>query len=171
MTLEIDTGTLTVNRKPAFLWEIIQNVRDGFEREIKAKGLDFKFVRSKAQVKEIPLDQTKIEAVLKIVLGNAIAYAADQGRVEIDLSPRTVNGLEYLVCSVTDDGLGLPADDLPKFFGKFFRSKSAVLKIADGTGLGNYIVKNVIEAHMGWVAAESAGEGKGMTVRLALPLA
>jgi signal transduction histidine kinase len=82
-----------------------------------------------------------------------------------------VNGLEYLVCSIKDNGLGLPADDLPKFFEKFFRSKAAVLKIADGTGLGNYIVKNVIEAHKGWVAVESAGEGKGTTVRLALPLA
>jgi signal transduction histidine kinase len=169
-TLEIDTGTLVVNRKPAFLWEIIQNVRDGFEREIKAKGIDFKFVRAKSQVKEIPLDQARIEAVLKIVLGNAIEYAPDKGHVAVDLSPRTVNGLEYLVCSITDDGLGLPADDLPKFFSKFFRSKAAVLKIADGTGLGNYIVKSVIEAHKGWVTVESAGEGKGTTVRLALPL-
>lgn len=170
-TLEIDTGTIAVDRKPAFLWEIVQNVRDGYEREIKAKGLTFEFVRSKAQVQEVPLDRAKIEAILKIVIGNAITYASEKGKVKVDLAPQTANGNKFLVCSVSDDGLGLAAADLPKFFDKFFRSKPAVLKVADGTGLGNYIVKHVIEAHKGWVAVESAGEGKGTTVKLALPVA
>jgi len=170
-TLEVDTGTLVLDKKKAFLWEIVQDVYGLFERDIQARGLQWKFKRAKEQIKELPLDKNKITSALKIIIGNAVAYNKDGGKLEVDIRTDSFGGKEYLVCSVSDEGLGIPPGDQGKFFDKFYRSRPAVLKVADGTGLGNYIVKNVVEAHGGWVRVESGGEGKGMTVSFGLPTA
>lgn len=170
-SLEIDTGALMLDKKPAFLWEIVQDVHDQYEKDIKTKGLAWTFKRAKEQVVEIPLDKTKIQSVLKILIGNAIAYAKGNGAIVVDISNGKRNGNDYLVCTVTDDGLGVPSVDQKKFFEKFYRSKPAVLKVVNGTGLGNYIVKHLIEAHNGFVTVASEGENKGTTIQFGLPLA
>ena len=88
----------------------------------------------------------------------------------MDLVPKDIDGTEYLVCTVSDEGLGLTELEKAKVFDKFFRTKASVLKIPDGTGLGMYLLKNVVEAHGGTVWVESEGKDKGTSVSLALPM-
>lgn len=168
-TLDIETGALVLDRKPGFLWEAVQDVYNQYEKDIKRKNLKWKFNRTKDQLREVVFDKNKIAGALKIIIGNAVTYNRDGGRITVDLVSKKINGLEQQVCSVSDEGIGIPREDLAKVMDKFFRSKTSILKAPDGTGLGMYIVKNVVEAHRGQVWIESE-VGKGTTVSLALPV-
>ncbi|HJV32561.1 MAG TPA: HAMP domain-containing sensor histidine kinase [Patescibacteria group bacterium] len=169
-TLEIETGTLVVDAKPAFLWEIVQDAYAHLEKDIKRNGLKWKFERMKDQPREIPIDKVKMSTVMKIVLGNAVMYNKKGGKLLARVSEETIDGVDYQVCTVTDEGIGIPKEDQDRVFEKFYRSKPSVLHVADGTGLGMFIVKNFVEAHRGMVQVKSAGEGKGTSVAIALPV-
>jgi signal transduction histidine kinase len=169
-TLDIETGKVVLDRKPAFLWEVAQDAYSHYEKDIKLAKLEWKFKRGKDQVREIPMDKTKIATVLRILIGNAIGYNKEGGTIAVDVRTEKINGREYQVCSVKDDGIGVPKEDQARVFEKFFRSKGSVLKMADGTGLGMFIVKHYIEAHGGMLWLESGGVDKGTLVAFALPV-
>lgn len=169
-TLDIETGKVVLDRKPAFLWEIVQDVYGQFEKDIKRLGFKWTFKRTKEQVREIPVDKQKISTVLRILLGNAVMYNKEKGRITVDVAEERLDGKLHQVCTVADDGIGLSAEDKERVFEKFYRSKEAILKVADGTGLGLFIVRHFVEAHGGRVWVESAGVGKGTTVAFALPV-
>lgn len=169
-TLDIDTGQLVLDKKPAFLWEIVQDAHDQYKKEIKRRGQKWKFNKTKEQVQEVPLDKEKITSVLRIIVSNAVNYNKEGGNITVDLRPEQQNGGQYLMCSVADEGVGLTPAEQKKLFDKFYRSKSATLKVPDGTGLGMYVVKNIIEAHGGKVWVESAGKDKGTTIYFSLPM-
>ena len=116
------------------------------------------------------MDKAKIATVLKILIGNAITYSSDGGSIAASVGDRTINGVEYQVFTIKDTGIGIPKEEAEKIFEKFYRAQPAKLKSPDGTGLGMFIVKNLIEAHHGLVRLESEGTGKGTTISLALPV-
>lgn len=169
-TLDIDTGELSLNFKNAFLWEVVQDVYGNYEKEIARKGLIWKFNRRKEQVREIPMDKDKIAMVLRILVSNAVLYNKDGGSIEVDIETQERNGKTYQICSIRDEGIGISKEDKEKIFGKFFRSKDSVLKVADGTGLGMYVAKHIIEKHRGEVTVESEGRNKGTKVSFSLPV-
>lgn len=169
-TLDIETGTLALDAKPAFLWELVQDIRDHSDKALARRKLKWNFERTKSQLKEIPFDKLKISFVLKIIADNAITYCKEGGTITVRVADAILDGKPYQTCSFSDEGIGLSKGDLERVFDKFFRSQQAVLSSPDGTGLGMFIVKHVVEAHGGkaWIASE--GEGKGATVAVALPV-
>lgn len=169
-TLDIETGKLVVDAKPYFLWEAVQDVYNQYEKEIYRRGIKWKFTRAKDQLKEIPMDKAKIATVLKILVGNAITYSSDGGSIAASVGDRTINGKEYQVFTIKDSGIGIPKEEADKVFEKFYRAQPAKLKSPDGTGLGMFIIKNLVEAHEGLVRLESEGVGKGTTISFALPV-
>lgn len=169
-TLEIETGTLVVDAKPAFLWEIVQDAYGQLEKDIERAGLKWKFERPKDQPRQIPIDKVKMATALKIVLGNAVMYGKKGGKIAAKVGEERIDGVEYQVCTIADDGIGIPKEDQERIFEKFYRSQPAVHQVADGTGLGMFILKHFVEAHRGMVWVKSAGEGKGTTVTIALPV-
>lgn len=169
-TLDIETGKLVIDEKPAFLWEVVQDVYNMYQKEIGRRGLKWKFHREKEQLKEIPMDKAKITTVLKILIGNAINYSSDGGSLAVSLGDRTINGNEYQVFTIKDSGIGIPKEEADKVFEKFYRAQPAKLKSPDGTGLGMFIIKNLVEAHRGMVKLASEGTGKGTTISFALPV-
>jgi|GEM_PF-1517909 len=169
-TLEIEMGNVVLDAKPAFLWELVQDAYGQLEKDIVRNGLKWKFERPKEQPRQIPIDKVKMGTVMKIVLGNAVMYDKPGGKLVARISDEKIDGVEYQVLTVQDEGIGIPKEDQERVFDKFFRSQPSVLKVADGTGLGMFIVKNFVEAHRGRVWVKSAGEGKGTTVALAMPV-
>lgn len=118
--------------------------------------------------KPVPVlaDASRIERAILNLLGNAQKYGRDGGRIDLRV--------EYLpgeaVVAVADDGPGIPAEDQPRIFERFYRSHVPSTRRVVGSGLGLPIVKTLAELHGGRVAVESA-PGVGATFRLALPLA
>ena len=108
-----------------------------------------------------------MQQVLSNLLGNARKYSPDGGTIV--LSAREVD--DAVEIAVTDQGLGIPPEALPRLFEKFFRVDNLDRREIRGTGLGLAIVKQIVEVHGGRVRAESAGLGHGTRLSFTLPIA
>jgi signal transduction histidine kinase len=115
-------------------------------------------------------DPDKIREVVLNLVDNAIAYSPAGGTVDLRLRAMSYDGRRSLVLSVTDHGIGITPEDLPRLFGKFARSEEARRMRPDGMGLGLYLVKRLVEDHHGRVWAESPGPGRGSTFFVELPV-
>lgn len=109
----------------------------------------------------------KIVEVLDNLLGNALKYSPDGGRVGI--AAERSDG-EVLV-TIRDQGMGIAAEELPTLFARFQRTQQAKASGLPGSGLGLFICRGIVEAHGGRIWAESPGEGQGTAVRFTLPYA
>jgi two-component system phosphate regulon sensor histidine kinase PhoR len=116
---------------------------------------------------ELPVilgDNQKIHQVIINLLGNAIAYTQEGGRITVEVQPLE-KGVEI---SVADDGIGIPPEHLSRIFERFYRVDKGRSRDEGGTGLGLSIVKHIVEAHGGWVRVESK-PGRGSRFIFFLP--
>jgi two-component system, OmpR family, phosphate regulon sensor histidine kinase PhoR len=114
----------------------------------------------------VTADANRIMQVFTNLIDNAIHFTPEGGRIDVAL--RT-DGADA-VASVTDTGRGIPADDLPRIFDRFYRVDRSRSREAGGTGLGLAIAKHIVEAHGGRIAVSSR-LGRGSTFSFTLPLA
>jgi two-component system phosphate regulon sensor histidine kinase PhoR len=98
------------------------------------------------------------------LLDNAVKYSHEGGRIVISMMARDGD----IVLSVADEGVGIPAEDLPRIFERFYRADRARSRELGGTGLGLSIVKHIAQLHGGRVEAESV-IGQGTTISVILP--
>jgi signal transduction histidine kinase len=113
-------------------------------------------------------DPAALERVVTNLLSNAVKFTPDGGRVSLVLHPDSRHrGTVRLV--VSDSGIGIPAADHEKVFGRFFRSSAANERAIQGSGLGLSIVRAIVEGHGGTVSVESAPD-KGATFTVHLPM-
>lgn len=110
-------------------------------------------------------DEDRLEQVISNIIENAIKYSPDGGPIGITLD---ANQLGYHL-RVTDTGMGLPPTALDSIFLPFGRAENAMASNLPGLGIGLYISRNIIERHGGRIWAESAGEGRGLTMHVQLP--
>jgi signal transduction histidine kinase len=110
-------------------------------------------------------DLRRLRQVFQNLLSNALKYSPDGGVITLraELHARAVH------VSVSDQGLGLPAEELPRLFDRFYRVEGT--RRLEGSGLGLYICQAIVAAHGGHIVARSDGLGKGSTFEVALPLA
>ncbi|MGE5508625.1 MAG: MEDS domain-containing protein [Chitinophagales bacterium] len=111
-------------------------------------------------------DAVRLEDVVRNLLGNAQKYSAPGSTIHVEL---TIAG-DHAVLSIRDHGVGIPADQLDRVFEVFFRATNVAFQHPEGTGLGLYLCKNIVEGHGGRIWAESE-EGKGSAFHVELPLA
>ena len=104
--------------------------------------------------------------VLNNMIDNAIKYTPVGGAVSV----RAAREGDSVVVSVEDNGIGIAKSESERIFTKFFRSPKALSYFTDGSGLGLYVSKNIIDRHGGKMWFESV-EGKGTTFKVSLPLA
>ena len=119
-------------------------------------------------------DPSALRQILTNLVGNAIRYVPDGGRVEVTARCAGAIGSdigdprEWVQVSVVDNGSGIPSAHLPRIFERFYRADAARSREEGGTGLGLAIVKHLVEAHGGSVDAESH-LGRGTTIRFLVP--
>jgi len=113
---------------------------------------------------EVSIDPEKIGLVFANMLDNAVKYTPKGGR--IDFSVNQEQGLVKIV--IQDSGIGIPKSQKDRLFSKFFRAANAVSVQTDGTGLGLYMVKKIIDRHGGHITVDSV-EGKGTAFIITLP--
>ena len=112
------------------------------------------------------MDPDKIEQVLTNLIDNAIRHTAEDGTVTVSYNMKADN----ITISVTDNGAGIPEEDLPFVFERFYKADKARTRGRSGTGLGLAIAKNIIETHNGKISVQSK-EGHGTTFSFRLPKA
>jgi len=168
-----EDGRLTSYPSVVEVGEILEQITETTRFHAKEKGLELRFLISSAQsvrgTKAVrPLyyafvDPSRIREVFQNIVDNAIKYTMS-GQVEVRLTgDNTTTQIQ-----VKDTGAGIPADDIPHLFQKFYRVDSSMTRTVGGTGLGLFICKKIVELYNGriWVESEL---GKGSTFYINLP--
>lgn len=164
-----DDGRMTNTPKVIDVGELIETIVQGLGQKAQDKGLQLVYNQSKnSQRKLMPVyfvnqDINHVREILDNLIENAIKYTP-KGQVVVDM-----NGDEdHVVISIKDSGLGIPAEDIPHLFQKFYRVNNLDRQEIGGTGLGLYLVRRLAEAMQGRVWVESVF-GQGSTFFLEMP--
>jgi len=161
--LESSSASLELNA--VGIKDLFDNVIRDWKEKLTAKNLKVN-VDLPSDASTLRADETRLQEVLYNLLENAVKYSRENGQIRLQAAR---HGSE-LVLSVTDNGLGISKDDLPRIFERFYRADKARSRELGGTGLGLAIVKHIAQLHGGRVEAESE-LGKGTTIRVVLPVA
>ncbi len=156
----IETATLLLEKKEVFLPDLIKNLILKFKPFAQASNIEIIF-----RPQENLTDISQIKSVMENLLDNAIRYIKNSGQVEVLLEKRGKN----LYFEIKDNGVGIPKEDQKYIFQKFFRSGNVLKYQTQGSGLGLYISKAIIEKLGGKIGFQSK-ENKGSTFWFTLPI-
>lgn len=145
--------------------EVVESVIQELYNLIKKRNIKFNYKVAKGEIPKLNIDPQKIRLVVQNLVDNAVKFTPPGGKVTINLN----SDKENVYFSVTDSGVGIPASQQHRIFSKFFRADNVIRMQTDGSGLGLFIVRNVIDNHQGRVWFEST-EGKGTTFTFSLPI-
>jgi two-component system phosphate regulon sensor histidine kinase PhoR len=145
----------------SFFGEVIRD----WERKLANKHLNM-VVDVSPDLPMIRADRVRLQEALYNLLDNAVKYSDEHGDIRLTARRRD----EQIILSVSDNGIGISSEDLPRIFERFYRvDKARTVENIRGTGLGLAIVKHIAQLHGGRVEAESE-LGKGTTIRVVLPV-
>ncbi|MFA6382162.1 MAG: PAS domain S-box protein [Candidatus Buchananbacteria bacterium] len=162
----IETGQkFVLEKKPGDIVILINNVIKDQRINLPVENISIKFDRSFPDKLVFNFDQGKIYQAFSNLISNSIKYSGKDKKIIIGLK-RLGDKVEFFV---KDFGFGIPQNQQSRVFQKFFRADNTANISTEGTGLGLYIVKGIVEAHGGKVWFESA-ENKGTTFYIVLPL-
>ncbi|MDB5179603.1 MAG: Sensor protein resE [Candidatus Saccharibacteria bacterium] len=160
----LQTGKFVIDKHPVDLGKIVGNEVENLKTNAETRGLKFTFKKPK-NIPELNLDESKIQQVIMNFCDNAIYYSKDNSKIKVELAV-VDNHVQF---TVKDAGIGVPAAERDQLFTKFFRATNARKQRPDGTGVGLFLAKKVIDAHDGKIVFESQ-EGKGSTFGFRLPI-
>lgn len=164
----IEEGRYVYERERVNMVELAEAVMEDREDEIQKKNIDFVFNKpSLKNIPEISVDKEKIKIVLENLLDNAIKYTPENEKVEFTIEHNKKK--EEIKVTVRDNGVGIPKKEQNEIFSKFSRGENVKRMDTEGSGLGLFITKNIVEAHDGAIWFESE-EGEGTTFYFSLPV-
>lgn len=163
MVAEIERGKMVLKKEEISLEEIISETISEFTPLSEASNVKIFFEKEK--IPKIYSDPKKIKIVIENLLDNAIRYSKQKGEIRIKLRKKD----DKIYFEIKDQGVGIPKEDQKYIFEKFFRSENALKSQTEGSGLGLFITKGIIEELGGKIGFKSK-ENKGSTFWFLLPI-
>jgi len=160
----IQNGKFIIDKHPTDLSKVIGQEIDSLKPSALSRNLKFVYNPPK-DFPMIEIDEGKVRQVVINFADNALYYSHENTTINISLSIENNKAL----FTVKDNGIGVPTDEQEQLFSKFYRASNARKQRPDGTGVGLYLAKKIIDAHEGEIVFESV-EGKGSTFGFRLPL-
>ncbi|WP_051639800.1 ATP-binding protein [Cellulomonas sp. URHE0023] len=159
----LELGSAQTEMRPVDLGNVVESTRATFEPAAASADVNLAYeVRGPVRING---DELSLDRVIINLVSNAIKFTPHGGAVTVLL--HSTDGEAVLV--VKDTGIGIPAEDQDKVFGRFFRAGNALDRVVAGTGIGLAIVSTIVEQHLGTVSLTSeVGHGTTVTVRLPL---
>lgn len=161
---KLDYGRMELRMTRFSLAELLKKVANAMKLTAENSGHEM-VVDAPDSLPDIVADRERIEQVVVNILSNAVKYTPAGGHVRL---AACMVGKNRVRITVEDDGVGIPAADVPRLFERFYRVDKARSRAAGGTGLGLAIAKEIVEQHEGKIALASE-YGKGTTVTIVLP--
>jgi signal transduction histidine kinase len=158
-----DSGELDLVYQPDSITRVISNTAASMQPLIKAKGI-LLVLELPDELSSVKIDSQRVSQVLHNLIDNAIRHTPQDGQILI--SAHEDKG--YIKISVSDTGEGIPPEDLPHIFERFYRVDKSRARATGGTGLGLTIAKRLVEAHGGTIEVHSE-PGKGSHFAFTLP--
>lgn len=159
---KIESGNLGLDLEPTEVEDLLRPVVEAFSHLCERKGIHFPATAT-APLGRVLVDVVRTEQILGNLVSNAVKFTPAGGR--IDVGARAAG--DTIEMTVTDTGIGIAPQDLPRLFERFFRSASTLKTPVPGTGLGLTIAKAMVEAQGGELSvASTVGEGSTFTVSL-----
>lgn len=163
---EMEEGRFGYQLEEVDIIKFIEEILANAQVVAKEYGIQVFFDKGGFSELKLTVDQGKIGLALSNLVDNAMKYNSQKGSVTVRL--KQLPDKPYVEVSVQDTGVGIPPQAMEKIFSKFYRADNARKIKADGTGLGLYITKNIIEQHGGSIWVEST-LGRGTTFHFTLP--
>lgn len=157
-----EVGKLDMARRPVSINALLTEAARQQEQDVRKRGLTLE-LKLDGHLPEVPGDETQLDRVFWNLLSNAIKFTPPGGKITVT----SKRGDGHVSVSVQDTGVGIPQHELPLLFSQFQRLEGA--EKTEGSGLGLFIVKTIIEAHKGTVQAESVN-GRGSTFTIRVPI-
>jgi signal transduction histidine kinase len=164
----IDAGRLEMQPHPTSLNELAAEVVSSYRAAAEGQGLMLR-CRQAEQEPLALVDPNRIMQVLNNLVANSIHYTMTGGEVVVSVSEEGEDGRAWAVITVADTGIGIPQEEMPHVFERFFRGERARLLDVPGSGLGLAISREIVELHGGRMTVESQ-EDKGSTFTIWLPV-
>lgn len=161
---KLDYGRMELRMTRFSLSDLLQKVANAMRLTVQDNGHEMT-VDAPDTLPSIVGDRERIEQVVVNILSNAVKYTPSGGHIRLSAFVPAENRVRI---TVEDDGVGIPAADVPRLFERFYRVDKARSRAAGGTGLGLAIAKEIVEQHEGKIALASE-YGKGTTVTITLP--
>lgn len=159
--VRLETGHLRIEPAPLNLAALILRVLDEIRPTLARHTLIWQAPDHPSQING---DELRLIQVLQNLIGNAVKYSPQGGTITVRLIHR-----EAQACvAITDEGIGIPADAIPKLFQRFYRADTIETQKIDGIGVGLYVVKEIVRLHGGDIQVESR-ESEGSTFTVCLP--
>ena len=167
-----EAGQLRLERKPISLADVIAQVSEGLETQAREKGVTLK-IEAHDALPPVEADEQRIAQVLFNLMSNALRHTSSGGTITTSAELRAeplarLQGNGRVLVSVRDTGMGIPPEDLPHVFERFYRADRSRARATGGSGLGLTIAKQIVEAHGGQIWAQS-WLGAGSTFAFSLP--
>ena len=164
---KIEEGAQEYNFQKINLIEFLNFVLEKSAPIATEYKIKFRLEPVREQSVSVTADPEKLSLAVTNLLENAIKYNIENGQVSVGIERQSNNS--FIQVNISDTGLGIPQEAMKKLFTKFFRAENAISKEASGSGLGLYIVRNVIEHHGGRIWVDSV-VNKGTTFHFTLPI-
>lgn len=162
---KIDAGNLELKKENGNLVSFLKNIFFSFESFSSSKHVSLHF-HSETENINLAFDPEKMETIFYNLLSNAFKFTEGPG--EISLAIKVIES-EQIEIILTDTGIGIPSEQIPHIFNRFFQADSSSIRKHEGTGIGLALVKELVELHKGKISVSSK-ENKGTEFRILLPL-
>ncbi len=187
---KIEAGRLNLQPAPFALSEVFEQLLESLSPQIEAKRLELQLSLEGCPT-NLVADPVRFKQILLNLLSNSVKFTPSGGTISVTTrrvqgsqftvhggvvsgsEPSTANGEprgNWVEIAVQDTGIGIKAEDLPKLFQEFSQLDASLARRHEGTGLGLALTKKLVEMHGGTIHAHSAGEGRGSTFTVTLPL-
>lgn len=161
----IEEGRYVFKQNPIKIEEIVESLIASHRNQIEEKKINFSFKKINSKLPKVMADKEKISLAIENLLENALKYTPVKGEIIISLQ-KEKNQIKFCI---KDNGVGIPKEQQNRVFTKFFRAANIIRMETEGTGLGLFLAKNIIEAHGGKIWFKSK-EKQGTIFFFTIPL-
>ena len=162
---KLETGKIELDLHEVSINEFLEDCFINTQIAVESHGAEYTLNNNCSPDTMVMLDSDQFERVIKNILSNSVRYQKKGVKSKIEISAHEYN--KDVIISISDNGIGMSSENIPKIFDSFYRADLARTKVSEGSGLGLYVCKQIVELHDGRIWA-TGKEGEGLTMHISL---